>query len=50
MVLMRLVMRGASLINMVILARLLVPEDFGLIAMAMLIVGAIEIFSEFKDT
>lgn len=48
MVLMRLVMRAASLINMVILARLLVPEDFGLIAMAMLVVGAIEIFSEFN--
>ncbi len=48
MVLMRLVVRGAGLINMVILARLLVPEDFGLIAMAMIIVGAIEIFSEFN--
>jgi len=48
MVLMRLVVRGAGLINMVILARLLVPEDFGLVAMAMLIVGAIEIFSEFN--
>jgi len=48
MVLMRLVMRGAGLINMVILARILVPEDFGLIAMAMLIVGAIDIFSEFN--
>lgn len=48
MVLMRLVVRGAGLINMVILARLLVPEDFGLVAMAMLVVGAIEIFSEFN--
>lgn len=48
MVLMRLVVRMASLINMVILARLLVPEDFGLIAMAMIIVGAIDIFSEFN--
>ena len=45
---MRLVVRGAGLINMVILARLLVPEDFGLVAMAMLIVGAIEVFSEFN--
>ena len=45
---MRLVVRGAGLVNMVILARLLVPEDFGLIAMAMIIVGAIEIFSEFN--
>ena len=48
MVLMRLVVRGASLINMMILARLLVPEDFGLIAMAMIFVGAIDIFSEFN--
>ncbi|MGI9436926.1 MAG: lipopolysaccharide biosynthesis protein [Geminicoccaceae bacterium] len=48
MVLMRLVIRGAGLINMVILARLLVPEDFGLIAMAMIFVGAIEILSEFN--
>ncbi len=48
MVLMRLVVRGAGLINMVILARLLMPEDFGLIAMAMIVVGAIDIFSEFS--
>ncbi|MGI9499572.1 MAG: lipopolysaccharide biosynthesis protein [Geminicoccaceae bacterium] len=48
MVLMRLVMRGASLINMMIMARLLVPEDFGLVAMAMIFVGAIDIFSEFN--
>ncbi|MGI9508206.1 MAG: oligosaccharide flippase family protein, partial [Geminicoccaceae bacterium] len=48
MVLMRLVVRGASLINMMILARLLVPEDFGLIAMAAIFVGALEIFSEFS--
>ncbi|MEM9627255.1 MAG: lipopolysaccharide biosynthesis protein [Pseudomonadota bacterium] len=48
MVLMRLVVRVASLINMVILARLLVPEDFGLVAMAMIFVGAIDIFSEFN--
>jgi O-antigen/teichoic acid export membrane protein len=48
MVLMRLVIRAAGLVNMVILARLLVPEDFGLIAMAMLVVGAIDIVSEFN--
>ncbi len=48
MVLMRLVMRGAGLINMMIMARLLVPEDFGLVAMAMIFVGAIEILSEFN--
>jgi O-antigen/teichoic acid export membrane protein len=48
MVSMRLVMRGAGLINMAVLARLLVPEDFGLIAMASLFIGLIETFSEFN--
>ncbi|MEZ5934206.1 MAG: lipopolysaccharide biosynthesis protein [Alphaproteobacteria bacterium] len=48
MVLMRLVVRGASIVNMVILARLLVPEDFGLIAMAMIVISAIDVFSEFN--
>ena len=48
MVLMRLVIRGTGLINMVIMARLLVPEDFGLIAMASIFIGAIETFSEFS--
>lgn len=48
MVLMRLVIRGAGVINMVIIARLLVPEDFGLIAMASIFIGAIESFSEFN--
>ncbi|MGI9420820.1 MAG: lipopolysaccharide biosynthesis protein [Geminicoccaceae bacterium] len=48
MVAMRLVVRCASLINMMVLARLLVPEDFGLIAMAMIFVGAVDIFSEFN--
>ena len=48
MVLMRLVIRAAGLINMIILARLLVPEDFGLVAMAMIFVGAIEALSEFN--
>ena len=48
MVLMRLVIRGTGLINMMIMARLLVPEDFGLIAMAMIFVGAIATLSEFS--
>lgn len=48
MVLMRLVIRGAGLINMVIMARLLVPEDFGLIAMASIFIGLIDTLSEFS--
>lgn len=48
MVLMRLVIRGAGLINMVIMARLLVPEDFGLIAMASIFIGLIDTFSDFS--
>ena len=39
MVAMRWVMRGLGLLNIVVLARLLSPEDFGLIAMAMVIIG-----------
>jgi len=48
MVSMRLVIRAAGLINMMIMARLLVPEDFGLVAMAMIFVGGIEALSEFN--
>jgi len=39
MVAMRWVMRALGLLNVVILARLLSPEDFGLIAMAMVVIG-----------
>lgn len=38
--------RGIGLASTVILARLLIPADFGIVAMAMLFVGAIEILSE----
>ena len=41
-VLMRWSIKFIGLINTVILARLLLPEDFGLVAMAMLIIGLIE--------
>lgn len=37
--------RLTSLTSTVILARLLVPADFGIVAIAMLIIGAVEIFS-----
>jgi O-antigen/teichoic acid export membrane protein len=43
---MRWSIRGIGLISTIILARLLVPEDFGIIAMAMLVVGLIEVLSE----
>jgi O-antigen/teichoic acid export membrane protein len=36
--------RLIGLLSMVILARLLAPEDFGLIAMAMLVLGLVDIF------
>ena len=45
MVGMRISIRGLGLINTAILARLLVPEDFGLIAMAMLVVGVVQVFA-----
>ncbi len=42
----RLAVRGIGLVSTVILARLLVPEDFGLVAMAMLLYQILEILSE----
>lgn len=46
MVLMRWTMRGIGVINTFIVARLLTPEDFGLVATAMLLVGFVEAFGE----
>jgi len=43
---MRWVMRFLGLINTAIVARLLLPEDFGLIALAMIVVSFVEIFAE----
>jgi lipopolysaccharide exporter len=48
MVLMRVVVRGIGLISTIILARLLVPEDFGLVALATSIVFAVEILGQFS--
>ena len=42
---MRWVMRGIGFINVIILARLLTPEDFGIVAMATLVIGFIENFT-----
>ena len=44
MLAMRWGIRGIGLISTVILARLLTPEDFGIVAMAMIVVGFIELF------
>ena len=38
--------RAIGLVSTIILARLLTPADFGIIALAMLVVGLIEIFNE----
>lgn len=47
MVAMRLSIRGIGILSTIILARLLLPEDFGLVAMASLIYGLIEILGQF---
>ena len=46
-ILMRLSIRSIGLVSTVILARLLVPEDFGLIALATLVLGLLEVVAEF---
>lgn len=43
---MRLGVRGIGLVSTIILARLLVPADFGIVAMAMLVISFIELFTE----
>jgi lipopolysaccharide exporter len=45
--LMRFGIRGIGFISTIILARLLAPEDFGIIAMAMIVAGGLEAMSEF---
>jgi len=46
MVAMRWTLRGVGVVNTFILARLLLPEDFGLVAMATLMIGLIEVFGQ----
>ena len=41
MVSMRLVLKMMGFVNVIILARLLVPEDFGLVAVAMILIGLV---------
>lgn len=47
MVAMRLAIRSIGFVSTVILARLLLPADFGLVAMATLILGFIQVMSQF---
>jgi lipopolysaccharide exporter len=46
MVGLRWAMRGLGLLSTFVLARLLTPGDFGLVAMAMLVVGLVEVFGQ----
>jgi len=46
MVAMRFSIRGIGLVSTIILARLLTPADFGIVAMAMLMIGFVEVFNE----
>ena len=47
-ILFKFVTRGIGLISTVVLARLLVPADFGLVAMAMAIIAGLEVLSAFN--
>ncbi|HEY8876277.1 MAG TPA: lipopolysaccharide biosynthesis protein [Roseateles sp.] len=47
LVLLRLSVRLIGLVSIVLLFRILAPEDFGLVATAMIVVGFVEIFAEF---
>jgi len=46
MIAMRFTIRGIGLVSTIILARLLTPADFGIVAMAMLLISFIEVFNE----
>src|SRR5688500_7124382 len=45
MIAMRWATRALGLVSTIILARLLAPEDFGVVAMAMVVVGFLEVFT-----
>lgn len=42
----RWTLRAVGFVSTIILARLLMPADFGLVAMAMLVIGALQVFAE----
>jgi lipopolysaccharide exporter len=43
----RWVIKGLGFVNTIIMARLLVPEDYGIVAMGMLVVGLVQTFLDF---
>jgi lipopolysaccharide exporter len=47
LVLLRLSLRAIGLVSVVVLFRILSPEDFGIVALAMIVVGFVEVFAEF---
>ena len=47
LVMLRLSLRAIGLVSIVILFRILDPTDFGIVALAMLVVGFVEVFAEF---
>jgi lipopolysaccharide exporter len=48
MVLFKFIDRGLGLMSTIVLARLLVPADFGLVAMAMILIGALQLLVSFS--
>jgi lipopolysaccharide exporter len=48
MSLMRVSIKGLGLVSTIVLARLLAPADFGLVAMAMAMINALELFGAFN--
>jgi lipopolysaccharide exporter len=48
MIALRFALRGIGLVSMIVLARLLVPADFGLVAIATALAGALAAVSEFS--
>jgi O-antigen/teichoic acid export membrane protein len=44
---MRWAIKGIGFVNTIIMARLLAPQDYGVVAMAMLVVGLIQAFTDF---
>src|SRR6185295_17241541 len=47
-VLMRLTLRSIGVVSTIVLARLLVPADFGLVVLASMLIGLVELASEFE--
>ena len=46
MIALRWAVRLTGLVSTVILARVLAPRDFGIVAMAMIVIGTLEIFNQ----